>query len=322
MIHKIGRWLGFRKQETRLHNEDVAGLSIIVIVYKMPRQAKNTLLSLSKKMQVLADESKYEVIVVENQSSSIMGPGGLPSNNANFKYFYRIEPSPSPAPAINFGVRQSRFSHVAIMIDGARMVSPGIIKNMQDIFHADASAVITVPGYHLGKKLQQQAIYDGYNEKTELKLLENIGWPKQNPYRLFEISCFSGSCKPGFFQPHAESNLIAMKKDLYDSLGGYDERFDLPGGGDCNLDFYKRACELKNSPLYLLWGEGSFHQFHGGVTTGQKSEIRLPLKEKFKEQYFELKGYYHSAPEKVPILYGQLNQSVIPFINESLDRTE
>lgn len=61
-----------------------------------------------------------------------------------------------------------------------------------------------------------------------------------------------------------ESNAFLMLRDAFLALGGYDERFTSPGGGLCNLDFFKRA---QAHPPVALLGEATFHQFHGGVAS-------------------------------------------------------
>ncbi|MEZ5436418.1 MAG: hypothetical protein R3E67_07915 [Pseudomonadales bacterium] len=46
-------------------------LSFVVVVYNMPRQAMNTLYSLSARHQRNIVESDYEIIVIENSSKII-----------------------------------------------------------------------------------------------------------------------------------------------------------------------------------------------------------------------------------------------------------
>ena len=48
-------------------------ISIVVIVYKMPDQAGETLYSLSARYQRGVTEDDYEIIVVENASSAVLG---------------------------------------------------------------------------------------------------------------------------------------------------------------------------------------------------------------------------------------------------------
>jgi hypothetical protein len=38
-----------------------------------------------------------------------------------------------------------------------------------------------------------------------------------------------------------ESNALFLKRGLWETLGGFDERFDGPGGGPCNPDVFLRA---------------------------------------------------------------------------------
>ncbi len=58
-----------------------------------------------------------------------------------------------------------------------------------------------------------------------------------------------------------------MKRDDYLAMGGLDERFDTPGGGLANLDFFNRVHEREALRPIMLLGEATFHQFHGGVAS-------------------------------------------------------
>ena len=103
-------------------------LSIIVIVYDMPRQALNTLISLSPDYQQGVQAGDYEVIVVENRSIRNMDVEAIAALPGNFRYFLRDESGVSPAAAINFAFAQVHGALVGLMIDGARMVSPGVVQ--------------------------------------------------------------------------------------------------------------------------------------------------------------------------------------------------
>ena len=64
-------------------------LSLVVVIYKMPEQADNTLFSLSCLYQNEVGLDDYEVIVVENSSDQVLGRERAERHGANFRYFYR-----------------------------------------------------------------------------------------------------------------------------------------------------------------------------------------------------------------------------------------
>ncbi len=289
-------------------------LSKIVIVHDMVSQAENTVRSLFDDYQTGVSADEYEVIIVENESQNLMRPEFIASLPANFNYYLRKNAEPSPGPAINFGVSKARGDNICILIDGARMLTPGVVKNIILAHQISKSAVVSIPGYHLGHELQQEAVSSGYDTASERALLESIGWP-ENGYRLFEISCLNASSALGFFLPNSESNCISLPRALWESLGGYDTRFDLRGGGLINLDFYKRACEHAGIQHIILPGEGTFHQFHGGVTTGgQDMRARDAYIEASNRQYRELRGGEYLNPRTTPIFLGEMHEEVQRFV--------
>lgn len=294
-------------------------LSIILVVYKMPDQADKTLLSLSPGYQQGVSADDYEVIVVENDSNRPLGSERALRHADNVRYFHRMESQRTPVHAINFAASRARGRHLAIMIDGARMVTPGVVRQTLEVFHLAPEAAVSTPGYHIGHKLQQVAVNEGYDETVEAALLATIQWP-QDAYRLFEIAVLSGSCQGGFFKANAESNFLAMSVRKWKKLGGMDSRYDNFGGGNANLDLYKRLLESPQAPLYLLFGEGSFHQFHGGVTTGTLKEERTRVYQQLIDQDICIRGNNRDSPNVKPILYGSLHPSVYRFIRHSLDR--
>jgi hypothetical protein len=61
------------RDDAQYLQSDAPRLSIVVMVYKMPEQAKKTLYSLSAAYQRGVTENDYEVIVMENPSSRMLG---------------------------------------------------------------------------------------------------------------------------------------------------------------------------------------------------------------------------------------------------------
>lgn len=283
----------------------------------MSRQAENTLLSLSPAYQYGVDAQQYEVIIVENESPNLMRPEVIGSLPANFSYHLRKKPEPSPGAAINFGASLARGENICILIDGARMLSPGVLRNIILGHKLSDSAIVSTPGYHLGHQLQQEAVEVGYDTDSELQLLRSIDWPSDG-YRLFEISCLNGSSLFGFFLPVSESNCISLPRRIWNRLSGYDTRFDLPGGGFINLDFYKRACEFAGVTHVILPGEGTFHQFHGGVTTGGRhNSARNAYIQACNQQYRLLRGQDYESPRTRPLVLGKIHEPALRFMSHS-----
>jgi hypothetical protein len=295
-------------------------VSFILIVYDMPAQAQNTVRSLLADYQREVRPQDYEVLIVENESGNTISPDFLRTLPANFSYHLRKETQPTPIHAINYGIEHARGANICVMIDGARLLTPGIVKNTILGHRLSTRAIVTVPGYHLGFELQQRAVGSGYNVDQESSLMASIAWP-DNGYRLFEISCFSGSCAQGFYLSHSESNCISMPRELWKALGGYDASFDMRGGGLVNLDLYKRACEYPGITHVFLHGEGTFHQFHGGVTTGGEDiEARRKFIDAIREQYEQIRGQTFSAPPTNPIYLGELSNEVQNFLHISSNK--
>lgn len=294
-------------------------LSIVLIVYKMADQAERTIRSLCPPYQQGVDASDYELLVVENRSDWVLGEQRAKQYATNVRYFLRDETERTPVHAINFGAGQARGTHVAIMIDGARMVTPGIVRHAIDAFRIAPNAAVSAPGYHIGEKLQQIAVNEGYNEAMEAEFLQRIQWPADG-YRLFEIAVLSGSCQGGFFQSNYESNFIATSIQRWKQLNGMNPRYNDFGGGNANLDFYKRLLESPDTPFYLLFGEGSFHQFHGGVTTGTLKEERSRIYKQLDDQDIEIRGHNRAAPNVKATLFGHAHPSVFKFLHYSINR--
>ena len=288
-------------------------LTIIVVVYEMNREAPRTLQSLTPSYQREVSEDDYEVIVVDNGSPTPLGEDTVRKFGRNFRYYYIKNASPSPASAVNFGVDQSRGGILNIMIDGARIVTPGLLHYCLLTFKTFDDPTVAALGWHLGPDRQQRSIFNGYNKDVEDRLLGSIGWPKRG-YDLYKIASLGGSSKDGCFSAIAESNTIGISRKAFNKLSGYDTVFDLPGGGLVNLDFYKRASERPGTRLVCLIGEGSFHQLHGGASTGLSQE---QLDKKFSlwaDNYKQNRGFPWQSPRRPTDYFGAIGNEVMPHI--------
>jgi Glycosyltransferases involved in cell wall biogenesis len=289
----------------------MSSLSIIVVVFNMKREAPRTLFSLSTQYQRSVFESDYEVIVVENGSVEPLGEDIVQSFGNNFHYINLQERSqPSPCKAINYACLKASGECVGILIDGARIVSPGLVRAAINALQISLSPVVATLAWHLGPEHQSVSIKHGYTQAVEDLLIDSVNW-KKDGYNLFTISALAGSNSQGYFGALSESTAIFMKKSKYDSLGGYDEEFDLAGGGLANLDFYKRACEYDHDELIILLGEGTFHQVHGGISSNTKT---LDYLENASRQYVRLRGNPFILPRKNPLYYGRVAAQSLRWI--------
>lgn len=295
-------------------------LSVVVVVYRMPLQAERTLTSLSARYQRDVDERDYELIVIENDSDRILGRERSDNAAPGARYFHRKETTRSPVGAVNFGASRARGRYVAIVVDGARMFSPGVIRLTLDALRMDPQGVVALGGYHLGNRPQQEAVDAGeYGEAEEAALLAGIGWPEDG-YRLFDIATLSASAREGYLLPSPESNYIAMPRSTWRAIGGMDGRYDSHGGGYANHDLYKRALEHPGTRCYFLFGEGCFHQFHGGVTTGTPAAEREETYRAIIAQDAQIRPDDRSAPANPPVFFGLMHPAAYRFLQHSVAR--
>lgn len=278
----------------------------------MSREAPRTLYTLTSQYQKNSEFIDYEVIVLDCGSVIPLSENMLSNYGPNFRLI-RFDPSPSPAKAINMAVKECKGTYVTICIDGARMWSPGILSETLAILEKQPEAIVSTLSFHLGAEIQNEAIEKGYNQQQEDLLLEKINW-KKNGYLLFEISVPDPSCANGWFLPNAESNCLTLSKKQFYNVGGMDERFNSPGGGLVNLDFFYKIC-LKEADIYILLGEGTFHQFHGGVSTNVSvSDHPWSI---FNDEYRMIHGKDYTFPEYKPVFAGLLNSNTLSMLQYS-----
>lgn len=305
--------LGPQPGTSREHKPQV---SVVVVAYEMDRELPRTLLSLAPHHQRGIDGAEYEVIVVDNGSQKpvsnevldVVGPAGR---------LVRIDPAPrSPARAANVGIRAARGGLVGLIVDGARIASSGLIAAARRAASLASQPIITAPAYHLGGSGKGHAPLGRFSAADEDRLLAECGWPGA-PTSLFARSTIAASSARGWFAPMGESSSLFMRRGLWDALGGLDEEFALPGGGLVNHDLYRRACATAGTDLFLLVGEGTFHQNHGGAATSGRFGW-----EEMHGDYVARRGEPYAPPVRPARLVGRVSAEALGHLSYSLERLE
>jgi len=279
--------------------------SVVVVFHNMQREAPRTLYSLSSAYQIGSESIAYEVIAIDNGSSAPLDKKMVESFGPQFAYHYLPTKSKSPVDAINFGAGIAEGKYLCINIDGARILSPGIFDSIRKLVQIYESPFIYTLGLHLGPDLQNRSMLAGYDQGAEDQLLDDIDW-QEDGYQLFEVSSLAGSSKDGYLGTIVESNCYCMPRDAFQRLGGLNKGFQSPGGGLVNLDIFQQACNTDGMMPVLLLGEGTFHQFHGGVATNVAPEVH-PM-EAFKEEYTSIYGKPLQEDHSIePILFGKIH---------------
>ncbi len=292
-------------------------LSLVIGIHNMQRELPRTLATLSRAYQCGIESLRYELIIVDNGSDHSVDRSAWQKlrqqSDCDVRYLRFPPGNPSPVKAINEGLRAARGRLVGLMIDGARMLSPGILGGATRAARLHSAPVICTHGFHLGPDLQARSMRDGYDQRAEDRLLAGVDW-QADGYRLLDISVFAGSSFRGWFVNPTESNCLIITGRMWKDLGYLDERFVTPGGGLVNLDIFKRACESAGSQLVLLLGEGTFHQIHGGAATGNTSDSPNEL---FDREYEQIRGTKYHVPTYPAILLGEIHRSARRHLSNS-----
>jgi hypothetical protein len=283
-------------------------LSIVVNFFNNQREAENSLHSMTRGYQSMPAGIPYEVIAVDNGSKRPLSAERVCAFGPEFRYKYVATTSVSPVEAINAACREARGEELLVVIDGAHILSPGILKRAIDAFSLfPAPFVATVP-FHLGPKQQNESILEGYDQKAEDQLLQQFDW-KRNGYELFKIAGAFADGSGGWFGCLFESSCFGVRKADYFALGGLDERFQSKGGGLVSLDFFNRALAQNHMEYVMLLGEGTFHQFHGGVASNATWQAH-PW-EQFSQEYQRIRGMPYKQMIRRPYHLGMIRTEAL-----------
>lgn len=291
-------------------------LSIVVIFYNMQREAMRTLYSLSAAYQQCVAAEDYEVIAIDNGSLRPLDPDMVANFGPNFRYHFNETTSVSPVAAVNLGAKLAHGDALAMIVDGARMVSPGLVHWSLVALRLNPSAFVCSLSWHLGPDIQPRSILQGYDQAREDALLNEADWCNDG-YQLFEISTIAPSSEVGFLGGFpTECSWFCMDRIAFHDLGGFNSAFQSPGGGLCNQEFRNRVLSHADMVPTILLGEGVFHQVHGGTATNAPPDQR-PHK-LFKEEYQRIFGVERVDFQPPNVVYlGRLCISARRFVTQN-----
>ena len=289
-------------------------LTIIVVSFNMSRELPRTIRSLSPSLQRDIAAEDYEIIVVDNGSKTPPTLDELKSWSPNARLLVVGDKAqPSPVKAINDALSGARGDLVGVFIDGARIASPGILAGALDAAKLHPGSAIGIFSFHLGPDIQSRSTQTGYDQAAEDRLLAGVRW-EEDPYRLFDIAVFAESSASGWFTTPAETNALFLRREKWLELGGFDPAFKSPGGGLANLDLWARVCGDPNMRPYLLLGETTFHQVHGGVAT---NAAKSPWDD-FHAEYVKIRGHEYQKPTVSPWLIGRFQDRHLRSAGDSV----
>lgn len=286
-------------------------LSVVVVAYDMARELPRTLQSLSTPYQRGIDATDYEIVVVDNGSPEpvvVAADAAGPTVTV-----IRIDDAPSsPARAANLGIARARGALIGLIVDGARLCSDGLLRDVMQASQLSDRAVISPLAWHLGAHRHMDATTVGYTQDREDALLESIQWPHA-PEQLFTVATLAASSGRGYFGPMGESSALFMTAALWHELRGVDEVFAMPGGGYMNHDLYRRAANAPDTMLVTLVGQGTFHQIHGGAaTSGGAASAAM------RADYERIRGEPYKPPRKQALLYGAIPVTAVAHLESSV----
>lgn len=286
-------------------------LSVVLNFYNMRREAPRTLFSVSSEVQgIPADQ--YEIIAVDHGSSEPLDHRQIEELGPNISYRYIDTGNSSPCEAINSEVAAAKGEFVICCIDGARILSPGILSSSLHAASLYEKPFVYTLSMHLGPDVQNISIEQGYDRAREDALLESVNWRK-NGYELFSISSVASSSGAGFYSRLAETNCFLMNRKDYLDLGGYDPNFQSAGGGLANHDLFIRVHQDVSFTPVMLMGEATFHQIHGGVATNARvSDHPFP---RMNAEFAQIRGHPWAPVYRAPIYFGSVPNQALRLLN-------
>ena len=290
-------------------------LSVIVPCRDMRREIPRTLASLGPDYQGVRGD-RYEIELIEMPSPNNLGDVEKASFPPNLRHTLEKENLPL-THAVNRAVARTAAPHLLICVDGARILSSGIVRRCLEAIRIDPRSTLATHALDLGLRPQEVAVPAGtHDAKIEDALLESIDFPTR-PNGLFAISSWARSSREGWFGQMAESCAILVPRARFEEAGGYEEKVTTPGGGLANADFYARITADRSVPLFFALGEATFRQHHAERTAASGGATCAALAVEFERQTGRS---VERAPARPWRYLGALPPAAIALASRSLAR--
>jgi hypothetical protein len=229
-------------------------LSVVVNFFNNRREARNSLFSLTRGYQIDSGNIPYEVIAIDNGSTEPLSEADVRSFGSEFHYRYVPTRSVSPVEAINEAARAAAGDRLMILIDGAHIVTPRVLRLVYETFQRFRAPFIATVPFQLGPMKQNFSVQAGYNQQVEDELLGRSGW-RDNGYRLYSAAASFADEGGGWYGQLFESGCFAMRKADYLAMAGSTSGSSPPGADSAISTFSSARWRDRSSNTSFCWAK-------------------------------------------------------------------
>jgi hypothetical protein len=281
---------------------------VVVVVGGTTRETSRSLDSLSATYQRGVEVDEYEVVVVDRAAHAPLGTDLVGSFGANFRYLRADGAASSAAQALERGVAAARSDYLAILIDDAPILSPGVLRHGLELPRLFARPCGLVYGWRLGELLDDGDVpADGYG--------------------LFELAARDDEAAT-WLDAVAESHCTFVHRDVLARIPL--DRATLAAAGDSDevlpiaaelvrLDLQSFLLAQPDVDPVVILGEGVFRPCRHGHAKGgidARTESRAPEWERGHRVLADCERSSQSLQPslRAPHLYGHLPETAQPFL--------
>ena len=240
-------------------------VSVVVVAYDMAREIPRTLRSLGPGYQQGIAADDYEVVLVDNGSPEPLDAAMLGSFAGRLRTM-RIDPAPpTPARAANLGIEMAESDFVGVLVDGARLASPGLLAlacTLRAPSHRGRSSQRS--GWHLGAARHMDAEAKGYDQAAEDRAPRRDGLGARRLSAVLHQHAARRRRRAVVRPDGGEQRAVHGESRCgRSSVGSTSASRCRAADSRTTISTAGRASST-DAQLVVLLGEGTFHQIHGG----------------------------------------------------------